>query len=30
LCNPLIRRSLWLADFCLLAGAVNTLATALD
>ncbi len=29
-CNPLIRRSLWLADLCLLALAVNTLATALD
>jgi hypothetical protein len=29
-CEPLIRRSLWLADFCLLGLAVNTLGTALD
>ncbi len=28
--NQLIRRSLWLADFCLLALTVNTLATGLD
>jgi hypothetical protein len=28
--TELIRRSLWPADFCLLAAGVNTLATGFD